>query len=36
VRDDLRGRIRMFILAAGRDDIPAPEPVRLPERIIVG
>ena len=36
VRDDLRGRIRMFVLAAGRDDIPPPEPVKLPDRITVG
>jgi arsenate reductase (thioredoxin) len=25
-RDDLRNRIHMFLLAAGRDDLPAPEP----------
>lgn len=36
VRDDLRGRMRMFVLAAGRDDIPPPEPVKLPDRITVG
>ncbi len=28
-RDLLRGRIQMFILAAGRSDIPAPEPTTL-------
>ena len=28
-RDHLRDRIHMFILAAGRDDLPSPEPTRL-------
>ena len=28
-RDRLRDRIHMFLLAAGRDDLPAPEPQRL-------
>lgn len=36
VRDDLQGRIRIFIDASGRDDTPAPEPVQLPERITIG
>ena len=28
-RDVLRDRVRMFILAAGRDDLPRPEPQRI-------
>jgi len=28
-RDVLRGRIQMFILAAGREDLPSPEPTTL-------
>lgn len=28
-RDHLRDRIHMFVLAAGRDDLPRPEPTRL-------
>jgi arsenate reductase len=28
-RNDLRDRIHMFLLAAGRDDLPTPEPQRL-------
>jgi arsenate reductase len=28
-RDDLRNRIRMFVLAASRDDLPRPAPERL-------
>lgn len=28
-RDNLRDRIHMFILAAGRDDLPRPEPTRI-------
>ena len=28
-RDLLRDRIHIFILAAGRDDLPSPEPVRI-------
>lgn len=28
-RDRLRGRIHMFILAAGREDLPQPEPTRI-------
>ena len=28
-RDRLRDRLHMFLLAAGRDDLPAPEPQRL-------
>jgi len=35
VRDDLHGRIRRFIRSAGRDDIPPPAPVQLPDRIAV-
>ncbi len=30
-RDDLRNRVRMFILAASRDDLPHPAPDRLGE-----
>jgi arsenate reductase len=30
VRDEIRDRLRMFILAAGRNDLPAPEPTVLP------
>jgi hypothetical protein len=29
VRDLVRNRLRLFILAAGRDDLPAPAPTRL-------
>jgi arsenate reductase len=28
-RNDLRDRVHMFLLAAGRDDLPTPEPQRL-------
>jgi arsenate reductase (thioredoxin) len=29
VRDEIAGRVRMFVLAAARGDLPEPEPVRL-------
>jgi arsenate reductase (thioredoxin) len=28
-RDHLRDRVHMFVLAAGRDDLPRPEPTRI-------
>ena len=31
-RDHLRDRIHMFMLAAGRDDLPQPEPTRIADR----
>lgn len=36
VRDDLRNRIRLFVLAAERSDLSAPEPIRLPAELALG